>query len=110
MKKFVVLLLAVLMLVSFASCSNSQPNMRSEIKKTIDNYESFVDEYCDFMKNYDPTDTKTLSKLSELLEKEEELTEDFEALLDKDLTKEELDYYEKVALRCEQKMMDVLSD
>ncbi|MBQ6154117.1 MAG: hypothetical protein IJJ15_10245 [Ruminococcus sp.] len=87
----------------------NQSTIRDDIKEAIDSYEEFVDEYCEFMKKYDPSDTSLLSEYLELLSKEAEMTEKFEAIEDKDLTDAEAAYYAEVSLRCTQKLLEVAS-
>ncbi len=78
--------------------------IRPEVKDAIDSYERFVDEYCAFMENYDANDFSQLARLSEMVMREAEMTEKFDALED-DLTDAELDYYTAVSLRCSGKLM-----
>lgn len=81
--------------------------IRDEIKKAIDSYEDFVDEYCKFMKSYDVSDFSALTEYLSLLQKEEEMTKDFDKLQEKDMNQAELDYYNDVSLRCAKKLLDV---
>lgn len=79
--------------------------IRPEIKKAIDDYEAFMDQYVEFMKTYDASDISMLSKYAELLEKYSDMTESMEAL-EKDLNDEELEYYTEVSLRVSQKLLE----
>ena len=78
--------------------------LRPEVKDAIDSYERFVDEYCAFMESYDANDFSQLAKLSDMVMREAEMSEKFDALED-DLTDAELDYYMAVSLRCSGKLM-----
>lgn len=89
---------------------NAQDQLiRPEIKEAIDSYEAFVDEYCAFMTEYTISDLTKLGTYNELLKKEVEMSKNFEALENENLTEEEAIYYADVSLRCSQKMLDVAS-
>ena len=81
--------------------------IRPEIKEAIDAYEAFVDEYCAFIEtvNEDPTNAELLAAYIEYVDKLEEEERKMDAL-DKDLTKEEEDYYIEVLDRCNKKIME----
>ena len=79
--------------------------IRPEIKKAIDDYEVFMDQYVEFMETYDASDFSMLTKYAELLEKYSEMTDSMEAL-EKDLNDEELEYYTEVSLRVSQKLLE----
>ena len=89
------------------SNSVDQNGIRDNIKKAIDDYEAFIDEYCDFMKNYDSSDMAQLTKYASLVAKELEMTRSFEEIEDEDLTDAEAEYYAEVSLRCSQKLATV---
>lgn len=89
---------------SGSSSAVSRTTIRDEIKEAIDSYETFVDEYCDFMKNYDSSNPALFTEYMELLEKEVEMTEEFEKIENMELTEAEEDYYLEVALRCTEKL------
>ena len=77
-----------------------------DLKKFLDSYEDFVDEYCKFMKSYDVSDFSALTEYLSLLQKEEEMTKDFDKLQERDMNQAELDYYNDVSLRCAKKLLD----
>ena len=83
--------------------------IRPEIKEAIDSYEAFIDEYCEFIESYDASDLTLLAKYAELLQKEVEMSQKFEAIQDQDLTEAETLYYTEVSLRCSQKMLEAAS-
>lgn len=87
----------------------SDNEIRPEIKEAIDSYEGFIDEYCAFMEKYDSSDYSMLTQYLKLVEKELEMTRQFEAITDSDLTTAESLYYTEVNLRCTQKMLQVIS-
>ena len=83
--------------------------IRDEIKEAIDSYEGFVDEYCEFMENYDASDFSALAKYTGLISKEAEMGKKFEAIEDMELTEAEALYYSEVSIRCSQKMLNAAS-
>ena len=83
--------------------------IRDDVKEAIDTYEAFVDEYCEFMKSYDPSNLKSLSKYTDLMTKEIEMAKEFEDIEDKDLTDAEALYYSQVSVRCSGKMLEAAS-
>ena len=80
--------------------------IRPDIKEAIDSYETFVDEYCEFMETYDSSNVQQVAKYTSLVAKELEMTEKFSALENKDLTDAETDYYIEVQSRCSKKLLD----
>ena len=86
--------------------------IRPEIKEAIDAYETFVDEYCEFMKK----NSQNSSSMSMLLEyanymsKLAEAEEKMDALTNNDLNAVEDAYYADVLLRCSQKMLKAASE
>lgn len=83
--------------------------VRDEIKEAIDSYESFVDEYCEFMKNYDSSDISSLTKYTDLISKEIDMSKEFKDIENMELTTAEALYYSEVSLRCSKKMMEAAS-
>jgi hypothetical protein len=82
----------------------SASGIRGEIKEAIDSYEAFIDEYCEFMKNYNSSDVSMLTKYASMLQKYSDYTKKMDEIKSKDLTAEELNYYTQVSLRCLQKI------
>ena len=91
--------------------SNSQSSdlIRDDVKKAIDSYEAFVDEYCAFMKTYDASNLSSMNAYLALVQKELEMLKEFEAIKEKDLTTAETLYYAEVELRCSKKMLDAVN-
>jgi hypothetical protein len=76
----------------------------------MDSYEAFFDEYVDFMQRYrdNPTDLELLTQLSDMLARESEMLEEFEAWEDNDLTDAELAYYLEVHSRIYAKLLQAM--
>ena len=76
----------------------------------MDSYESFMDEYCDFMKKYlnsDGTDMSILTDYTEYMSKYTEVMEDFEAWESEDMNGAETEYYLEVQTRVSKKLAEV---
>lgn len=86
--------------------------IRSEIKEAIDSYETFIDEYCVFMKKYSSSDNP-LTLMSEYMDYLQELTEmgeKFDNMDESDWTAAETAYYTEVLLRCQKKLLDAADE
>ena len=72
--------------------------IRPEVKKAIDSYESFMNKYIDFMKKYSESDdaVSMANDYAEYMEKYTKVVKDFDALKDNDLNDAELKYYLEV--------------
>lgn len=83
--------------------------MRPEFKEAMDAYESFYDEYCEFMKKYndDPTDLKLLADYGKLMTEMVNVNEAFEEWDDGEMNDAELNYYLEVNSRVLQKLASV---
>ena len=86
-----------------------QALIRDDIRDAIDSYEAFIDEYCEFLESYDSSDLTMLAKYAEMLQKEVEMSQKFEALEDQELTEAEAFYYSEVSIRCSQKILAAAS-
>lgn len=89
----------------------SDTTIRPEIKEAIDAYESFIDEYCEFMVKYSEsngTDLAILADYVKFMGKLEEYERKMDALED-DLTDAEYWYYIEVLNRCNEKMLKAIS-
>lgn len=84
-------------------------SIRPDFKAAMDSYESYIKEYCDFMKNFDSnsTDLSYLSKYSALLQELQEMSEAFEAWKSENLNDAELKYYLAVTNRVNQMLLEV---
>ena len=83
--------------------------IRPEFKTAIDSYEAFVNDYCDFMIEYEknPTDLGLLAKMPGMLADLAEMEKAFAAWEDDDLSNAELTYYIEVQGRVTKKLVDV---
>lgn len=83
--------------------------MRPEFKEAMDAYESFYDEYCEFMKKYndDPTNLKLLADYGKLMTEMVNVNEAFEEWDDGEMNDAELNYYLEVNSRVLQKLASV---
>lgn len=91
--------------------SVSENAIRPEVKEAIDAYETFVDEYCEFMKKYSESDGTDLSILTDyftFMSKLENYSDKMDAMED-DLTDAEYWYYIEVLNRCNEKMLKAAS-
>jgi hypothetical protein len=90
--------------------SKSEKGIRPDVKKAIDSYEAFFDDYVALMKKYknNPSDISILSEYMEYMSKLSDMEEKFKAIEKQDLTTEEALYYAEVSLRIEKKMLEVL--
>ena len=86
-----------------------QTLIRDDIRDAIDSYEAFIDEYCEFLESYDSSDLTMLAKYAEMLQKEVEMSQKFDALDDQELTEAEALYYSEVSIRCSQKILAAAS-
>lgn len=85
--------------------------MRPEFKAAMDAYETFYDEYCDFMAKYkaNPTDSELITEYADMMEEIVDMDEKFKEWENDNLNSEELKYYIEVSSRITQKMLDVAS-
>lgn len=84
--------------------------MRPEFKKAMDSYESFMNEYCEFMKKYeksDGTDMSLWSDYASYLSKYSDMVKDFEAWDDGEMNTAETAYYLDVQTRVNKKLLEV---
>ncbi len=91
-----------------ASVDLQADGMRAEIKDALDSYESFIDEYCEFMKKYkDSQDPASmLADYTSFMTKYNDMSQKIENLKT-DLNEEESAYYAQVLQRCSEKLSAV---
>ena len=84
--------------------------LRNEFKAAMDAYESFFDEYCEFMEAYkeNPTNLSLLSNYADMLVKLDDVQKKFDAWKDSDLNSVEMKYYLEVSARIEKKLLDLV--
>ena len=77
---------------------SASSEIRPEVKKAIDSYESFMNEYIDFMKKYSESDdaVSMANDYAEYMEKYTKVVKDFDALKNNNLNDAELKYYLEV--------------
>lgn len=81
-----------------------------DLKKFLDSYEAFIDEYVDFMKKYmnDPGNAiSMLSEYTQIMTKYEDFAEKVDEYDSNEMSKEDAKYYLDVVNRCNKKMLDV---
>ena len=78
--------------------------VRPELVEFLDSYEAFMDEYCEFMTNYNESDAAQLLKYASLMEKYYDFSKKAEAWDEEDMTDEESLYYLKVMNRVNEKL------
>lgn len=114
-------MLAIAMVFTLAACGSSDTaeqtsepaaevaaDVSPELKELLDDYEAWVDHYCDFVETYSTSDNKmeNLTELTELLKEEADWAEKIEALNEDEFTNDDLDYYLEVTLRCEKRLLE----
>lgn len=87
----------------------SADGIRPEIKESIDSYEKFFDEYCEFMTKYSESnnDAGMLADYTKFMAQYTETMGKFEEMADEDLNDAEVAYYTEVQLRISQKLSEV---
>lgn len=84
--------------------------MRPEFKETMDSYEAFMNEYCDFMKKYaesDGTDIGLLADYTDYMSKYADVVEDFETWDSEEMNTAETAYYLDIQTRIYKKLLEV---
>lgn len=91
------------------SSEETSGGIRPEVKEFLDSYETFMDEYCEFMKNYTNSDNalSMLNDYAKIMQKYLEFSEKLGALDSQDMNTEEMKYYTEVTLRVSQKLLEV---
>lgn len=85
-------------------------DLRPEFKEAMDSYEAFFDEYVEYMQLYqsDPTNMELLLGLSDMIAREAEMMDQFDAWQSGDLNSAEMAYYLEVQARIYKKLAEVL--
>ena len=75
----------------------------------MDSYESFMNEYCDFMEKYENSDdvASMLNDYTEYMKKYADFTQKMDDMGNSDLNTEELKYYLDVQNRVSQRLLTV---
>lgn len=89
--------------------SNLVNGMSKEFKDAMDSYESFMNEYVDFMKKYknNPSDLTLLAEYSKYVKKYSDMCDKFEKWENEDLNNTEMAYYVDVQGRVSKKLLEV---
>lgn len=89
--------------------NNNSTELRKEFKDAMDSYESYMNEYVEFMKKYyaNTSDTSLLKDYAKMLEKYNKLTKDFENWEDNNLNTAEASYYLDVQTRVTKKLLEI---
>ena len=89
--------------------SRSSNDLNPELVAFLDAYESFVDEYCEFMRSYmnNPYDYTLIARYAEIIETLTEYTNAADNYNTSDMSAADLAYYLEVTARCTSKMLSV---
>lgn len=93
--------------------AESADGMRTEFKEAMDSYESFMNEYCDFMKKYaesDGTEIGLLADYTKYMSKYADAMEAFEAWDSEEMNMAETAYYLEVQTRISKKLLEVAQE
>lgn len=92
-----------------SSTSSNNGGIRQDFKNAMDSYESFMNEYIDFMKKYaaDPTDVSLISQYATVTKKYADQVDAFEKWESEDLNTAEMNYYIDVQSRVNKKLSEV---
>lgn len=88
----------------------SSNGVTPSIKAALDDYESFINEYCDFMKRYKKSgySVNMLSDYSRFLNRYSEMTQKFNAIDETSFTAADSAYYAEVAARTTKRLSEIL--
>lgn len=89
--------------------NDSNGGLSSDFMNAMDSYETFMDEYVEFIKEYNdnPSDLGLLVDYAEYMSKYAKFVADFEKWSNEDLSEAELDYYIEVQTRVNQKLLEL---
>ena len=93
--------------------SSNHTGLSKEFKEAMDSYETFVDEYCSFMKKYadsDETDFSIIADYANYASKLADAEKKFEKWEAEKMNDEETAYYIQVQTRVNQKLLDAASE
>lgn len=123
MKKQLLILMSTMMLVgcstttsksSKESVQTSTPvttqetdGVDADYKAAIDSYVEFYEKYAEFMKTYDSSNVSALTEYTELLKQLNEMNEKWKAVGEKEMSKEEMDYYIDANAKIQKLLLEV---
>lgn len=89
--------------------TTNSTDLDPSFKAAMDSYESFMNDYVEFMKKYNenPSDSELLSEYSDFLNKYTTFMDDFNAWGNKDLNTAETNYYLEVQTRVNKKLQEI---
>lgn len=92
-----------------ASSSEETTGVDPDLKEFLDGYEAFVDEYVEFMKNYNESGDifGMISDYTDMLTRLSEFQEKIDGYDQNKMSSEDLKYYIDVTTRCAKKVLDV---
>lgn len=85
---------------------SSDGKVSADFKETMDNYETFFNDYIEFMEKYQKSDDTTamLADYTEFMKKYNDMTEKLETIDEEDLSAEDALYYAEVSARISEKL------
>lgn len=91
------------------AASTDSNGMRADVKEAIDSYETFMNDYCDFMTKYSESDdvVSMMTDYADYMSKYADMAQKFDDLENDDLNDAELSYYLEVQTRVNQKLANV---
>ncbi len=95
---------------SSGSSSSSANGVDPQFKATMDSYEEFFDEYCDFMESYDANDATMLLKYATMMSKYAEMIEKLDDIDESQLSAADDAYYIEVQSRINTRLAQVSVD
>ena len=78
-----------------------------DYKAAIDSYVEFYEKYAEFMKTYDSSNVSALTEYTELLKQLNEMNEKWKAVGEKEMSKEEMDYYIDANAKIQKLLLEV---
>ncbi len=79
----------------------------ADYKAAIDSYVEFYEKYAEFMKTYDSSNVSALTEYTELLKQLNEMNEKWKAVGEKEMSKEEMDYYIDANAKIQKLLLEV---
>lgn len=86
--------------------------MSPDLKEYLDSYEAFIDEYVEFMKQYNSDPGNSISMMTEYIEmmgKYAEFAEKIGEYESAEMSDADFNYYLEVTTRCTQKLLEASS-
>ena len=92
-----------------AKSESSDDGIRPEFKEAMDSYESFMNEYCEFMEKYNSSDdvTSMLSDYTDYMTQYVETMKKIDDIGEEEMSSEEAIYYTEVTTRVSKKLLEV---